>query len=682
MPASSSVENEGKTSSAQIDSLEGRPFDSQVRRRIHRHPFVRALVDRAPAEAGETAVRVRAAILTLMMLGIPFLAQYAWIGIWHMTAAVAVTAGWAGLMLWALDRGARPALVGESALAGLFGLVVLSNVTSGGFYDPNMAWLLVVPVCAAAILGPWVAVRWTIAVLVAQVGFFVAAETGVAPPSEIPEELAGLQAFVNALTAAIAIGVLIVFFVLRHRRAVLSLYQQTERLRTHAEHDALTGLLNRPTFEARVQRLLDDGRQIAVLYVDLDGIKSANDAFGHAAGDLLLTDISARASKKLWSAGVSALVCREGYSFLLAVEDTDRAAAAQLSEQLVEAIGSSHQISDRAVRILPRVGIALSDEHSSVEDLVGAADVALVRVKRRKVSVAGFSGPEDLKEVRRRVRLDAALGDLDGGALRVLYQPLCDIEGRVLGAEALLRFRSDELGDVSPDELIDAAERSGQIVELGAWVFRQTCEAAASWPTVLRVSINVSPVQLRHSGFVETVSNIITECGMAPERVELEVTESVLVGNADSVLETLERLRGLGVSIALDDFGTGYSSLAYLRQLPVERLKIDRSFVCSMHEQTADAELVRTIVGIGKSFGLTVLAEGVEEEVQLQMLRGMGCDEIQGYLLGRPETREAFVDRIGKAPLACSDAPRRPRRRVASSQGISPRPKSNQRGIP
>ena len=296
-----------------------------------------------------------------------------------------------------------------------------------------------------------------------------------------------------------------------------------------------------------------------------------------------------------------------------------------------------------------KFGIALGpSDGGDVESLVRSADIALSRVKSRGAGGVDFFEEKALESVRRRVLVETALRQaIEENELRLLFQPLFDIEGSIVGAEALLRWDSSILGAVSPEEFIPIAERSGQMRELGRWVLEAACREARHWRSDVRVAVNVSVAQLRGSALVDSIRDVLDTTELPASRLELEITESLLADDPYT-RGVLGELRELGVSLALDDFGTGFSSLGVLRQLPVDRLKIDRSFVQSMHINDGDAALVRTIVAMGRELGLHVLAEGVEQQKQFDALKEIGCDEVQGYFLGKPLGISAFRERVAR----------------------------------
>lgn len=621
--------------------------------------------------------RIEMTVRWLIGIAIAFIFQYTRLGLTTMSLALGAIAVFCVGLLGGIQRFGHARRFGEAALAGLFLLLIFSNYYSGGFYDPNFSWFLVVPVGSAVVLGHWVAIRWTVATVVVAVAFWTVEELGYPIVNQIPESERHYHALANQCSAVMAVGILMWIFVRSHTsadaRAVSAqkaLLKERERLRVLAHFDSLTTLPNRHTFELSLERNLNAGKPVALIYLDLSRFKDVNDAFGYAVGDALLIEVGQRFAAVVHDGPAPVhlaieryddgplLARRGGDEFVIILPGATGAEAASLAQKLVRSLQTPVSVPPHRLHIAASVGIALGPtDGTTVSSLVRAADIALSRVKQRGVGGVDFYEEEALESVRRRVLIETALREaIDEGELRVLYQPLFNMEGEVVGAEALMRWDSSILGPVSPNEFIPIAERTGQMRDLGRWVLATACREASNWPDHIRVSVNVSVAQLRGAYLVDAVRDVLDVTGLPPRRLELEITESLLAD--DGFMRTvLGELRGLGVSLALDDFGTGFSSLGVLRQLPVDRLKVDRSFVQNMHVNDGDAALVRTIIAMGRELGLHVLAEGVELEQQFDALRELGCDEVQGYLLGRPLGSAAFRDRAARTELVSHRAP-------------------------
>ncbi len=433
-----------------------------------------------------------------------------------------------------------------------------------------------------------------------------------------------------------------------------------QRILHMAHHDALTGLPNRVLFGERLDAALsaqaDEAGQAgtALLCLDLDRFKDVNDTLGHAAGDALLRAV---ADRLLACLQPSDLVARLGGDEFVVLQATLPGGETPevLAARLIAELSQPYIVAQRPVSVGLSVGIALAPSHTTDPgQLLRFGDMALYDAKARGRGQARLFTPELDAALRQRSELEHDLRQaVAAQVLSLHYQPqYCLADGALLGAEALLRWRDPVRGHVSPAEFIPIAEECGLITVLGAWVLRAACREAAGWAVPLSVAVNLSPVQFSTTDLVGLVGGVLAETGLAPARLELEITEGVLLGDAPHTLATLAGLKALGVRIAMDDFGTGYSSLSYLRRMPIDKLKIDQSFTRALGTDPAARSLVRSIIGIARDLGIASLAEGVETEVHAQMLREEGCVEVQGYLFGRPMAAEAFTALVGREVLA------------------------------
>jgi diguanylate cyclase (GGDEF)-like protein/PAS domain S-box-containing protein len=418
--------------------------------------------------------------------------------------------------------------------------------------------------------------------------------------------------------------------------------EAAERIAHLAFHDALTGLPNRAVFADHLDRIVAKSGEcdepVAVLCVDLDGFKAVNDIYGHPAGDALLV---AAAQRLRAAVRGHELVARLGGDEFAIVQAGGRQPdhAGLLAGRILEALAEPFAIGSDTVRISGSVGVALFPaDASDPQSLVKNADMALYRAKAEGRSTARFYEAAMDEALRRRRQLESDLRQAIGrGELSVHYQPLADLgSGAILGFEALLRWRHGRIGDIGPATFIPLAEESGLILKLGEWVLREACAEAARWTPALKLSVNLSPVQFTQGDLAAEVEAILTETGLDPTRLELEVTEGLLIKDADKAIAILERLKALGVQISMDDFGTGYSSLSYFRMFPFDKVKIDQSFIRDMIENPQARAIIRSVIGLGQGLGMPVVAEGVETSEQLDALRAEGCDQVQGYLISRP----------------------------------------------
>ncbi|MDP9350018.1 MAG: EAL domain-containing protein, partial [Chloroflexota bacterium] len=433
-----------------------------------------------------------------------------------------------------------------------------------------------------------------------------------------------------------------------------------EQLRHQAFHDPLTGLPNRALFLDRLEHALvrgtRQGRSLAVLFVDLDRFKPVNDSLGHEVGDELLTAVARRLRDCLRPEDTVARL--GGDEFVVLIEDVeDRSGAMLVAERIGEAIRQSYELGDREVVLTASVGVALSTVgRVDPGELLRAADIAMYRAKR--TGKARYEVYEPLMGSRalELLELEADLRrGIDRGELRLHYQPKVELDtGRIVGVEALLRWEHPHRGMVSPAEFIGLAEETGLILPIGRWVLGEACRQVQVWrkecgtDPEFDVCVNVAPRQFAHPGLVQEVTGVLEETGLGPKVLLLEITESAVMGDAESNAATLHELKDLGVRLAIDDFGTGYSSLSYLHRFPVDYLKIDRSFVDGLGRESDDTAIVRAVIGLAHSLRLEVIAEGVESAEQVELLRSLGCRFAQGYYFARPMTSDAVGALLAK----------------------------------
>ena len=427
-----------------------------------------------------------------------------------------------------------------------------------------------------------------------------------------------------------------------------------ERLDFLAHHDVLTGLPNRLLLSARLQHSLDIARRdgggaLALLMLDLDRFKDVNESYGHSAGDALLQQVAERLTHRL--RGADTVTRLGGDEFAVLLENLAQPQeAARVALDIINLLSEPWRLANGAeVRLGASLGISLFPEHGqTAEDLLQQADAALYQAKSEGRGRFQYFSADLTQAARQRIELEARLRcAIDEGQLRVYYQPQVDIaSGRFVGAEALVRWQDPERGLIPPGRFIPLAEETGLISPIGEWVLQETCRQGKVWLDAglppLRLSVNLSAHQLHHGDIVATVMQALHDTGFPAEWLELELTESALMQREAEAVTLLERLRGLGLRLAMDDFGTGYSSLAYLKRFPLDVLKIDKSFVDDLPQRDA-MEIAATIIAMGHTLGLEVLAEGVETTEQLTFLQLKGCDQYQGYLTSPPVPAEAFV---------------------------------------
>jgi diguanylate cyclase (GGDEF)-like protein len=422
------------------------------------------------------------------------------------------------------------------------------------------------------------------------------------------------------------------------------------RIAHMAHHDALSGLANRVLFreklEDEVGRLERTGGWLAILCLDLDHFKNVNDTLGHPAGDLLLQIVAQRLRGCVRDGDTVARLSGDEFAILQpSLEQPQHAQA--LAERIIKVLCAPYNVGGHRVVISVSAGIALAPvDGYDADDLLKKADVALYRAKANGRSCYCFFEPEMEAQLQARLTMEADLRDaLEKQQLELFYQPLFDlVKNKVCGFEALLRWHHPTQGLVSPDLFIPVAEHTGLIIPIGEWVVRQACKDASGWPNDIRVSVNLSPLQFLNPKLIEVVAGILSELEFHSDRLEFEVTESVMLQDSELVLSSLHDLRGMGLTIALDDFGTGYSSLSYLRRFPFDKIKIDKSFIMALTGERDSTAFVDAIVNIASSLGMRVTAEGVETAEQLAHVRQAGCAIAQGYYFGRPQPGDHVLD--------------------------------------
>ena len=409
-----------------------------------------------------------------------------------------------------------------------------------------------------------------------------------------------------------------------------------------ARHDALTNLPNRTLFREQLEKALRLARrsdQLAVLCLDLDHFKDINDSLGHPVGDVLLKEVARRLGECTTEHDTVARLGGDEFAIVQFCSDCDPSAVASLASHVVEQVSAPYDIAGHQLVIGVSIGISLAPEDGkNPDELLKKADLALYRAKEDGRGTYRFfeTGMDARAQARRLLELDLRAA-LKRDEFEVYYQPIRDVaRDVVVSFEALVRWNHSLRGMIPPANFIPLAEETGLIVPIGEWVLRQACMDAAQWSQAVGVAVNLSPVQFKNPNLVATVKAALQASGLPAHRLELEITESVLLQNSEATLLVLHELRGFGVRISLDDFGTGYSSLSYLRSFPFDKIKIDRSFITELATREDSMAIVRAVTGLGKSLGIVTTAEGVETDAQFELLRREGCTQAQGYLFSRP----------------------------------------------
>lgn len=438
-----------------------------------------------------------------------------------------------------------------------------------------------------------------------------------------------------------------------------------------AHHDALTGLPNRVLFREQLDQELKRVRRrerLAVLYLDLDNFKNVNDTLGHPVGDDLLKAVANRLRGCLRE--IDTVARLGGDEFAILQTGVRRPLdAAELATRIREAVGAPYDLADHQVIVDTSIGIAISPSDGTEPDqLIKKADLALYGAKTGGRGTYRFFEQEMHARMtaRRNLELDLRKA-LVLGEFELHYQPLVNLaRNKISGCEALVRWRHPQRGLVSPAEFIPIAEEIGLITRLGEWVIRTACAEAATWPDDVKVAVNVSPVQFKNQNVAQIVISALAATGLPAQRLEIEITEAILMQHTETTLATLHQLRELGVRIAMDDFGTGYSSLSYLRSFPFDKIKIDQSFIRDLSDQGESAAIVRAVTSLATSLHMSTTAEGIETEQQCEIAKASGCTEMQGYLFSRPRPAKDL------AQLFCSAANARARQSCGTDIELAP----------
>jgi diguanylate cyclase (GGDEF)-like protein len=529
----------------------------------------------------------------------------------------------------------RAGALGYSALLGTFGLLTLVHS------DDGVLQLLAVTTTigyAAGIAGrnagrPWIALsQLCFASLPLTVGLVVSMQ---------PLKMALAAVIVLFVVAMMDItlqtyGVILKATLVSREKAALA-----EHHAAVARRDDLTGVANRTAFreqfESRLQALGQGDRRLAMFWIDLDRFKEINDSFGHLAGNALLAGVAQRLDTEFGATGIVARLGGDEFAVICdVVSQTDAVAK---GERIIALVEQPVHHDGRALCVGASLGIAVAPSDGiDADTLLKNADLALYRAKESGRGQMRFYEPLMDEKIERTRDLGAEMqGALKRGEFHLMFQPIFDLTGqRILSCETLLRWTNRRYGAISPAEFIPIAEENGLIVVIGDWVIREACRTASDWPKDVTVAVNLSPIQLRSANMPTVIMSALAASGLAADRLELEVTESVLLEDIDASLAALDAINRLDVRTTLDDFGTGYSSLSYLTKFPFQTLKIDRSFITDLEQSPASVAIVQTVIELAAKLGMQTVAEGVETQAQLEQLRRTRCDAVQGFLLAHP----------------------------------------------
>ncbi len=627
-----------------------------------------------PDQADFSAARqIRNVNLTLLLM-IAFGGLFA-AGAWLLSLRAAAvgalaTTLFAGLNMYGLRRLGLPRLSAHLTVAIFFLSVLSLNVYSGGFSDTSSSWYLAVPLLAGLLIGLRPAWGWTAVVSASGLGLWALPHWGIELASRVPAELWHVQALAHRLAILAGIGLLLTLFLAGQRKA-------EDEIRGLAFNDPLTGLQNRKSFSDSLAEALESANRknqcLALLFIDLDRFKEYNDTLGHAAGDQILRWVAEVLQSQIRSndlmatpsSGEIAISRLGGDEFTVVLSDIgSKQRAAQAAKRLLDSLCSPVTIGGVEIFVSASIGVAVFPEDGrDVETLLRRADAGMYSAKQRGGNSFEFFAPWMNEASLRRIFVENRLRRATArNEISVVYQPLFDARsGRVVAAEVLARWQSPSMGEVTPTEFIPIAEDAAPlIVDIGDWVLTEALAQLGRWHRAglprIRMSVNFAAAQLRQLRSFDTVCRLLEDVDLESRFLELEVTERIVLSADEPAMEDLRRLRRHGVGVALDDFGTGSASLSYLRQLPLTRVKIDRSFVCAVTSDPREAHLTSAIVAMAKSLGLAVVAEGVESEPQAEYLRTIGCDELQGFHLGRPIRADEFTELLGRNQRLHGDA--------------------------
>jgi diguanylate cyclase (GGDEF)-like protein len=608
---------------------------------------------------------LRLSTIAMVAFAAPVVALY-----WSIDARVLAlchVAAMAGCVanLQLLRRTLRTDLCGHLAVLMLFVLLVASAYYGGGFHRPHFAWLYIVPLASGTLIDMRACWIWVGICSGTALGFWSLEHSfGFGFPDTIATEHHPALFLVSRTFALGAVGILTTTFITVQRQLESELRKSHAEIQELAYYDPLTGLPNRQLFQERlrpaIERARCDGKQAALLFLDLDGFKAVNDTLGHRAGDHLLKEVGerfrrcvrlsdylGRPTAEPSSESISRLGGDE-FTVLLS-EVAGPQGASRAAQRILDALAQPFEIGGREVFAGASIGIAMFPEDGEdAETLLRNADTAMYEAKARGRNNMQFFTAALSEASARRLALENRLRHAaQNEDFRLCYQPVRDVEsGRLVGAEALLRWRDPESGPVSPAEFIPVAEQCGLIEAIGEWVLRAACAQAQAWFEAgyrpIRLAVNLSGHQIQRQGFVPLLRAVLAESGLSPAWLELEITESTIMQDSELTRSALGEISDMGLGLALDDFGTGHSSLYYLKRFPIDRIKIDRSFVDEIPANANDCAITSAIIAMAHSLHLEVVAEGVETQEQMAFLRERGCDEVQGFLFSPAVTAAEF----------------------------------------
>nr|WP_315493609.1 EAL domain-containing protein [uncultured Rhodoferax sp.] len=628
--------------------------------------------DHSATDALDDALRSRRLFQFAALLFVAFMGtavQYGFQQRWDVVLILGTTAA---LMLpsqWLNHRGryeAASILILGSATLALFGIMWRSD----GLRDSSLLGYPVILIAAGQLLKPkqfwWLLAAMVLCVVGVGLGTLNGWRGATTPGTDVDR-------LTDSVTILVVNGMLVWFLAYDMQKALMGLRVQIARFReseknlTHlAQHDALTHLPNRVLGSELVEQAIASSTRhqqlVALLFVDLDNFKDVNDSVGHSAGDEFLKQVALRLRDAVRHADI---VCRQGGDeFLIGVTDiSDTQGIAQVAAQVLQRMQAPFHLRGLEILATCSIGIAVHPKDGATfEELLRHADLAMYQAKESGRNAYRFFDEEINTSIRENLHLISSLRQaLAQNELVLHYQPVFDLgNNRLVGAEALVRWQNPKLGLVSPGLFIPAAEKSGLIVDIGQWVLQDACRQMQAWrragAPALMVAVNLSAVQFRRGDVEAVIEHALQQSGLDPTQLELEMTESTLIQDTDKFMQTLQRIKAMGIRLSIDDFGTGYSNLSYLQRFAVDKLKIDQSFVRRLLNGEKDIAMVSAIIHLAKSLNLTVTAEGVENDDTRAALERMGCDQAQGYWFAKPMPAAQF-EAFWRAHLATPEAP-------------------------
>lgn len=637
--------------------------DGLVQRRSGRRELWSRLVDPgrdldAKGGSGRQNRNINLTLLFMLAFG-GLLGIVAWVeGQLPVAVGAATVVALAGLNMAAFRRMRTPTLSAHLTVANLYLAVLAFNLYSGGFADASSSWFVTIPLLAGVLIGLRAGWVWTGVVAVTGLGSWLLTQSGFELVNRIPNDMWLTNALTHRLALLVGVGLLLTLFLAGQRRA-------EREIRGLAFSDPLTGLKNRKSFGDTMAEALETAEReqecLALLFIDLDRFKEYNDTLGHGAGDEILRWVAEILKAQVRAGDLVAKAERTpvsisrlgGDEFTVVLGNIgSKQRAAQAAKRLLDALCAPVTIGGVEIFVSASIGVAVFPEDGrDVETLLRRADAGMYSAKKRGGNSFEFFAPWMNEASLRRIFVENRLRRATTrNEISVRYQPIFEARNhRIVAAEVLARWQSPSMGAVSPGEFIPIAEDAAPlIVDIGNWVLTEALTQLGAWHRSdlppIRMSVNFAAAQLRQLRSFETINRILSEADLESRYLELEVTERIALSSDEPAMEELRRLRRHGVGVALDDFGTGSASLSYMRQLPLTRVKIDRSFVSAVSSDPREAHFTSAIVAMAKSLGLAVVAEGVESEAQADFLRTVGCDELQGYLFSRPVTAEEFTE--------------------------------------